>query len=199
MKNQKQKFNFKPLTVMLALSVLLFFGNSAEYLYAQEPAPNDTPEDEEDVNVVCQERMKEFAANELQRYMEWMEMHFQNRGSTTTLLDDAVGRYKQLRVALINEYDKYIPQEYALLLTEGLERSECRQIVDDKLEEAKRLLESKSKKTSTVKKVTALLDKYQVINGKLSKLSRDYVTMRKHLDTFAAKLPCYIKRSCNKS
>jgi hypothetical protein len=206
MKKQKQKFNFKPLAVMLALSILLFFGNSAEYLLAQGPgygspgaAPDDIPEDEEEANVVCQDNMDDFASNELMLYMEWMETHFQNKSSTTTLLDDAVGKYKQLRTTLIIEYDKYIPHQYGLLLIEGLERSECRQIVDDTLEEAKRLLERKSKTTSNVKKVTALLNKYQEINGKLSKLSRDFVTMRKHLDTFAAKLPCYIKRSCNKS
>ena len=83
-------------------------------------------------------------------------------------------------------------------MSEGLELGECRDILEKALRSARDTLEQKAITTSTVKKTTALLQKYQSINGQLRNLYQSFITMKKHLDTFADKLPCYISKQCNK-
>jgi hypothetical protein len=82
-------------------------------------------------------------------------------------------------------------------MVEGLEPGACLKIVDDTLALARRELQMRAVQTSTVKKTTALIQKYQQINDRLGGLNLTFLSMKAYLDTFAAKLPCYIKNSCN--
>ena len=206
----KQKFAFKPLTWMLAMAIVFFFGSATGYLQtAPPPAPAPTPAgtstqedaqkpDERDINIICQDEFQIFTNERMKEYREWLERHFQNKSSTASLLTVGIGRYEELRKTLMDKSYTYVPHQNALQLTEGLEQAACRKIADTALKEAKRLLESKSRTTSAVKKSTILLNKYQEMNDKISKLSKDFLQMKAYMDTFATKLPCYIKRSCNK-
>lgn len=203
MYNLKQKFAFKPLTWMVAMAIVFFFGNATGYLANGDSEPSTQENSQEDsanpdINIVCQDEFKKFTDERMKEYREWIEKHFQNKSSTSSLLTDGIGKYEELRKTLMDESYTYLPQQNALQLTEGLEGPACRKIADDALKEAKRLLESKSRTTSAVKTSTILLNKYQEINDKLSKLAKDFLQMKAYLDTFSAKLPCYIKRSCNK-
>ncbi len=199
-KNKKKIFH--PSVITLLLVTVMIFGNSTDFLYAQqgvtEPAESGTELNKEQVNVRCEEEMTPFTNEKMAEYREWMDQHFQNKSSTTSLLTKGIGRYKQLRTTLYNELYFYMPQQNALILTEGLEGPACRRIVEKALAEAKREIDSRARSTSAVKKSTVLLTKYQEINDKIEKLTSDYLQMKAYLDTFAAKLPCYINRSCNK-
>lgn len=200
MDNLKQKFAFNPLTWMLAMAIVFFFGNATGYLQ-ESGQPESAPQESvntQDINIVCQDEFKKFTDERMKEYREWLERHFQNKSSTSSLLTDGIGRYEELRKTLMDKSYTYVPHQNALQLTEGLEQSTCRKIAEDALKDAKQLLESKSRTTSAVKRSTILLNKYQEMNDKLSKLAKDFLQMKAYLDTFAAKLPCYIKRSCNK-
>ncbi|MCA9373664.1 MAG: hypothetical protein R3B71_00655 [Candidatus Gracilibacteria bacterium] len=193
--------HFHPTAVMIALVILLCAGNSVQFLQAQQtptdiPAQSAAPEGEE--NSFCQADLTAFLATEVPRYNEWMESHFNNKSSTTSLLDDAFARYTDFRASLYGRYNNYFPYQGALQLSEGLELGECRDILEKALRSARDTLEQKAITTSTVKKTTALLQKYQSINGQLRNLYQSFITMKKHLDTFADKLPCYISKQCNK-
>lgn len=199
---QKMREALKPLSVTLALAMILFLGNSVEFLRAQESggggngAAPEAAENQE--NVVCQQQMELFILDEEPKYNQFMESHFNNKSSTGTLLSDAFGKYQQYRTMLYDHYAQYFPQQYALQLTEGIEPGDCLRLVEDALSRARNIIEQKARTTSTVKKTTALLQKYKDINDQMATLVQSFMTMKKHLDTFADKLPCYVRRSCNK-
>lgn len=196
---KKQKFELKPLTMTLALVVVFFLGNSVEFLRAQDaPGYGGSNGAAPEENVDCITDMKKYIAEQSPRYGDWMESHFNNKSSSSSLLDDAFARYGELRRSLYERYETYGPTQSALFLTEGLEPGECRKLVEDELDNAKRMLEQKALTTSTVKKTTILISKYQEMNGQLRNLYQSFITMKKHLDTFSDKLPCYIRKGCNK-
>ncbi len=193
--------NPKKLVVTVLLAGMLVFGNGL-VLWAQ-PDPSSTaaqgiaPEGAE--NIVCQAEMELYLQGELKSYRAWLEQHFQNKSSTASLLDSALGRYSQFREGAYKHYEKYFPHQGALQLTEGLEPGACRKMIEDATATARRLLESKARSTSAVKKTTALIGKYQEINGKLRLLNQTFLTMKAYLTTFSDKLPCYVSKACNKS
>jgi hypothetical protein len=199
-----ENYNSKFKTAVIAIALVLIFiaGNSYGVIQAQNatpPAPNyGTTTAAPGENVVCQDVMGKFADVEMGRYRDFMTTNFQNKSSTSSLLDTAFARYKELRTALYNKYFTFFPQQGALQLTEGLEPGDCLKIVQDSLAEARRELGRRALQTGTVRKTTALVDKYQEINAQLRVLNRSFLTLKSYLDTFAQKLPCYIKKSCNK-
>jgi len=200
MYKQRNKITFNPLAVMLVLACVFFFGNSVEFLSAAESdtttqnTTNSTP----GVNVVCQEEMGKFLEVEFGLYKEWMERHFENKSSTSSLTDDAIAKYEEFRALVMDEYRKHAPFAGALQLTEGLEFGACLSQVNKKLSEARREVENRARSTSTVKQTTALIDKYQQINSQLGAMSKDVLTMKAYLDSFADQVPCYISKNCNK-
>lgn len=197
---------FKTLAVTAVIAAVFLFGSSVNLMHAQT-APNygnQAPTTQagsvppEQVTTVCTIEMQKFADVEMGNFRTFITTNFQNKSSTGSLLEIAIGRYRELRTALYNKYATFYPHQGALLLTEGLQPGACMKIVDDTLTQARRELQMRAVQTSTVKKTTALIEKYQQINDKLGNLNRTFLSMKAYLDTFAAKLPCYINKSCNK-
>jgi hypothetical protein len=197
---------FKMLAVTAAIAAVFLFGSSVDLINAQT-APNygNTPTSPpapgtsaEDVKTICTIEMQKVADVELGNYRTFITTNFQNKSNTGSLLEIAVSRYRQLRKTLYDKYATFYPHQGALILTEGLQPGACMAIVDDTLSLARRELQMRAVQTSTVKKTTALIEKYQQINEKLGNLNRTFLSMKAYLDTFASKLPCYIKKSCNK-
>lgn len=197
MKNKILK-HVRPVTIMVALMILMVFSNSTEFSYAvPSPTPTDAPEPKMPT-AYCVVNMGKFIEVESGKYRKWMKQHFENKSSTTSLLDTAFGKYSEFRKSLYIEYAKYYPQQGALQLSEGLAPNECLNNIDKALVDARSTLRNMATSTSTVKKTTALLTKYQDINAQLRNLDQSFLTMKKHLDSFADALPCYISKACNK-
>lgn len=154
------------------------------------------PEGQE--NVFCQAQMKAFLDTEFAEYGKFLDTHFQNKSSTATLLDDAFAHYRGFRDDVMNKYATFSPQNGALQLLESVDADSCQKMVEDTLGAARQMLMRLATSTSGVKKTTALITKYQQINDKLRLLQQNFLTMKAYLDTFATKLPCYVKKSCNK-
>jgi hypothetical protein len=197
---------FKTLAVTIAVAAVFLFGSSVDLLRAQTapsytspsapaPAPGASAAE---VSGVCTVEMQKFSDVEIGKFRDFITTNFQNKSSTGSLLEIAVGRYRELRTALYNKYSTFYPHQGALLLTEGLQPGACLKIVEDTLTQARRELQMRAVQTSTVKKTTALIEKYQQINDKLGNLTRTFLSMKAYLDTFASKLPCYINKACNK-
>lgn len=199
----QHRLSTKNFTVMLLLAFTLFFGNSFGELKAQ-PAPNPTgapngaaPEGT-DTNVVCQYEMGRYMESEKTRFSEFLTTNFQNKSGTGSLLPIAFAKYREVRDAAYAKYATFYPQQGAYQLTEGVETGACLKTMEDALELMRRELTTRAMQTSTVRKTTALLQKYQKINTQLRVLNRTFLTMKSFLDTFSQKLPCYLKSSCNK-
>jgi hypothetical protein len=200
MNEQKPKFRTVALTIAIAL---IFVAVNAVNVIQAQPAATGTgaPEGavpDEQAEAACSETMAKFADYELGRFREFIRGNFQNKSSTSSLLEAGFSRYKEFRTSLYNKYYTFFPQQGAFQLTEGIGSNACMSVVSDFLSKARNELQSRAVQTSTVKKTTALISKYQQINSKLATLTRTFMTMKAYLDTFADKLPCYIKKSCNK-
>jgi len=203
----KQPGSHSKLALTVALALTLCLGSSFEVLRAQQ-APtygytstarqSNSQQTTAETNVICQAEMQQFANQQLLDFRAFITTNFQNKSNTGSLTDTAIARYKQMRKAMYNKYATYFPQEGALMLTEGLEPGACMGIIDDTLSLARREIGARAVKTSSVKKSTALIDKYQQINNQLGNLNMTFLQMKGLLDTFSAKLPCYISKSCNK-
>lgn len=202
---QKLKSVFNPLPVTIALIVIFVIGNSFSVIQAQ---PADTGNgaldgqedtDQEQENVVCQIEMGKFLDTEFKKYLDFMDTNFQNKSSTGSLLDLGFDRYREFRNTVMKEYSKYSPQQSASQLTEGLEPGACMEVVENKLNDARRTLKNVAAQTSAVKETTALITKYQDINNQLRVLNQSFLAMKSYLTTFSDKLPCYVKKGCTKS
>ena len=203
MENQNQ---IRTLVVTATIAAVFLFGSSIDVMRAQT-APNygntsaatqagNVPQ--EQVNAVCQVEMQKFADVELGNFRSFITTNFQNKSNTSSLIDIAIGKYKETRTALYNKYFTFYPHQGALLLTEGIEPGACEKIVQDTLSLARRELKMRAMQTSAVKKATALIEKYQQINDMLGTLNRTFLNMKAYLNTFVTKLPCYVSKSCNK-
>ncbi len=204
------KLELKTLPVTVMLAAMLFFGNSVSMIQAQPNygGGNGTPPGNvppEQALGACQLAMGNFKQHDggfvdiqLTSFRSFLATNFQNKSSTSSLLETAFARYREFRSALYTKYNSYMPQQGASQLTEGLGSNACFTAVQDALDAAQNELQQRAVQTSTVKKTTALISKYQQINAKLATLNRTFITMKTYLDTFAAKLPCYIVKGCNK-
>jgi len=196
------QLKIKPLTVTVLLGVLLFFGNSLRPTEAQVAGGGTVPypfiDPSVEVNYLCEPEMKDFASKELAEFRTFMETNFQNKSSSQSLLTVALGKYRELRNELNIAYGKYSPNFGSLQLTTGIEPGKCRQIINQTLVDAKLLLKIHAVRTSGVKKSTALLQKYQQINAELANLFQQFLYLKANLDTFAGKVPCYVKQGCVK-
>ena len=195
------KLSTKNFTIMVLMAFTLFFGNSFGDLKAQtDPggAPNGSAPEGTDANIVCQYEMGKYMEAEKSRFSEFLTTNFQNKSGTGSLLPIAFGKYREVRDGAYSKYATFNPHQGAFQLTEGIETGSCQKTMEDALELMRRELTTRAQQTSTVRKTTALLQKYQKINTQLRVLNRTFLTMKSFLDTFSQKLPCYLKSSCNK-
>ncbi len=175
---------------VIALIFMPFFGNFfVDAKAAVLPAGNNK----------CESEIKGLAADQLKDFRDFLEKNFQNKSSTSSLLPLVLGKYREMRRELYNIHNQYYPNQGAAQSVVGLEPAGCLKIVEDTLTDARILLRKQAVKTSGVKKTTALIEKYQAINDMLSGLHQQFVLLKGYLDTFANKLPCYVKNQCLKS
>lgn len=151
-----------------------------------------------EANNACEAEMNDFAEKLFQDYLNFVELNFQNKSSTSSLMDTAIGKYREMRHNLYTAYYQYFPNEGSFILATNPEPSTCLKIIEDTLFAAKTVLKKHAVKTSTVKKATAILEKYQALNNQIGELHRQFMFMRAYLDNFATKLPCYVKSACVK-
>jgi hypothetical protein len=197
---QKSTKNF---TIMVLLAFMLFFGNSFGELKAQPAptpsgAPNGAAPEGTDANVVCQFEMGKYMEATKSSFRDFLTTNFQNKSGTGSLLATAFAKYREVRDGAYAKYAAFYPQQGAFQLTEGIETGACQKTMETGLEDMRRELTTRAQQTSTVKKTTALLEKYQKINTQLRVLNSSFLKMKSFLDTFSQKLPCYLKDSCNK-
>jgi len=203
MKNPFTTIKIKPFTLAVVLGVLLLFGNSLKPTEAQLagnntiPYPFSSPATDATTNL-CQPGMKDFASKELQNFNQFLDTNFQNKSSTISLLNVAMGKYRNLRTELYTAFGQYSPNVGSAITVSDSELSKCQDIINQTLSDAKNLLKIHAVRTSGVKKSTALLEKYKQINAQLADLFQQFVYMRSYLDTFAGKMPCYPKSGCVK-
>lgn len=209
MSDQKPHNFFLPVaTIFLAMTI--FFGNSVQILEAQPAgatpsgeqqsannpsnSASNSAQSDTSVNNPCQPMIKKLAVDQLKDFRDFLEINFQNKSSTSSLLGGALDKYREIGREMMNAYAKYYPNQGSSQLLAALEPGTCLKIIEDTLADAKVLLKLHAMRTSGVKKSAALLEKYQSINGQLSDMSRQFTNLKSLMDAFSQKLPCYVKK-----
>jgi len=201
---------FHPMVITINLAILLFIGNAGTLLNAQTGSTDTTaaptgeaqvPANEAQLETECQTKINEFVDVKFKEFQGKMENHFKSKDSTTSLLDDAILEYENYKKSLYDELYKFendhnpgASQDYQLNFL-----TNCRSTVEKSIQDARIMLGDRAETTSGIKKTTAFLEKYKEINGKLRNLDMEFIKMQTNLATFAQKLPCYIKKACNRS
>ncbi len=204
MKKLVPQLKINPATLTVVVAVLFFFGNSlvmptqAEENAGSGSVPYPFQGSTEEATGLCEPEMKVFASKELEDFRNFMETNFQNKSSTASLLENAIGKYRELRTEMYTAFSKFYPKMLSLQVTTGVEPNRCKQIIETTLSDARLLLKKHAVRTSGVKKSFALLQKYQQINAQLANLFQQFVYTKAYLDTFSTKLSCFPKTGCVK-
>lgn len=202
----ENKKYFWAVLLLMALALLIFLSPYERVTYAKTSDSDFTGLNipppfqglSSKVNAKCEPEMQDFADKLLKDYRDFQELNFQNKSSTGSLMEPAMSKYKELQHNLYTAYYKYYPNEGAYIITTGTQPGSCLKIVETTLSDARTVLKKHALRTSSVKKSTALLEKYQAINAQLGTLHRQLLYTKAYLGTFATKLPCYVKKACVK-
>lgn len=134
-------------------------------------------------------RTLEFAA--------FLDAHFQNKDSNTSLIGGAVDAYKAYKDAIYNELGKYETGVGTQTQEQLKSLDSCLRLADQKVLEAKDMLKKHIATTGRIKQQTILLEKYQAINNKLDAMNMLIARIVGSFATFKEKLPGFLK-DCNK-
>jgi hypothetical protein len=146
----------------------------------------------------CQETLVPLYDIETMTFLMFLDTTFQNKSSTSSLVNIAIARYAEYKKAIRSYYKKLSP-EYTV--DEGAQvfkdqfnvYSLCGTISDSYLDLAKQHMIEHIKNNVATKKTTMLLEKYQSINDKLRDLNMEIAEMYSFFVTFKNKLPFFVE------
>lgn len=196
------------LTVLFSLVLMVGFTGHWQFSEAQQNPPvdagNDSVQGDEnaegagvEAETKCITDLQTFGEPEMVKYRQFMEEHFANKNSTTSLLDKGIDRYVQLENDFRTKYEEIFQAQVgnsgARNYLQGQYFSACQQVLDDYLSEGRKLVEMRATTTSTIKKTSVFVEKYKQINAKLREMNLEVLRMSVNISTFEQKLPCYLK------
>ncbi len=190
--------DLRTLAMTVACALFLFCGNAVSIVTAQTGGSGTQTSGQPEQEKNCATEMRVTIAEETKAYRTFMDTNFQNKSSTASLLAAGVQRYEEFMQKLSDKYKKEcLVQGLYLQSSESAKIAEASRLIDDAQMEARSLLSRKATTTSSVKQTTALMDKYKIINDKLTVMNKTFMLFKSYMDTFALKVPCYIKDRCN--
>lgn len=213
----KKKYNLKAieqLAITISLMLILLVGNSLNYVEvssAEEPntdianAPIVAVEGSKEevskiTNIECQTKLAEFADPEFDKYKKFMEDNFQNKSTTSSLMDLAIQRYDKFKTDIRSQLELMIGRQLNVAQASGSSDAtqlngldNCEKQANDYINNAAKLLQMRAVTTSGIKKASIFVEKYQQVNGKLRDMEQDIMRMVTNISSFQQKLPCYLK------
>lgn len=201
----------KYLRKFVVILILLVIGSGNLSAFAQEDvAQGDFPEPlEEELKKLklsilkaslgeCQEKLVPIYDIEIMKFMKFLETNFQNKSSTSSLVNIAIARFSQYKRVLESEFAMLAPKystsegvkEYE---TEFAAYGRCKEITELYTNLAKEHMVRHIKNTSAQKKTTLLLEKFKAINSKLRDLNMEIAEMYSFFMTLRNKLPGFLK------
>lgn len=201
-KKTKQQF-LNPLAITIGLIVLFTVINAIGAVSAQDAASGGTTGTSSGTTSTANEQscidgMTPFIAQQTASYYGFLEQTFQNKDSSSSLVDTSVEKYREFRKSLINKWYTYFPQGGQFFSIANLEPGQCMAMIDQALSEARRAIQEKATTTAVVKQTSALLEKYQSLNSELRDLADTMVKFKANLDVFTNKVACFVKSGCTK-
>ena len=191
-----------PFSVTVSLIVLFTIVNAVGVIKATPDAtstsqPTSTSSDP-NTEQLCTDGMRPFIAEQTNNYYQFLEQTFQNKDSSSSLVDISTEKYREYRKILTDKWQTYYPQGGQTFAIAGVEPGACRALVDEALSEARMAIQQKATTTAVVKETSALLEKYQSINSELRDLADTVIKFKANLDVFTNKVACFVKSGCTK-
>ncbi len=130
---------------------------------------------------------------ELKQFLEFLEVNFQNKSSSSSLTNIAIARYQNFKENLNNLFAKVnvndAGQEYLAIQAAY---ATCGEIKNEYFDKAKKVMIDHIKKTTAIKTTTIMLEKYQSINSKLRDMNTSISQMYGYFMSFKSMLPGFV-------
>lgn len=144
--------------------------------------------------------MQDFINEENIKFISFLERNFLNESADTSLMNIAVARYKEYKIALDTRLQELNPDnpnggtsgEASLYLEELNSYYDCLEMTENAKTFIKGYMISHIKKNSSQKKTIIMVEKYQAINLKLRDLHFEIARMYALFETFKNKLPFFL-------
>jgi len=139
---------------------------------------------------------------ELQEFLSFLDMHYKNKSSNTSLNNIAIARYVDFKKNIESYFNQLHPGFVDDDTTEGIQELHayevCSAISDTYIDLAKERMIQHIKNSTAQKKTMIMLDKYKSINEKMRDLHMQVSKMYGLINTFKAKLPGFISQCITK-
>ncbi len=139
---------------------------------------------------------------ETTKFLQFLDQHFQNKSSDSTLVNTAMARFYTYKKILQLEYAKIQPNVNAESATEGEEAlaqyAKCGEMTNAYIEKAKEKMMQRILDSNAQKKATIIVEKYKAINRQLGGLGVNMAYLYGYFKTFENKLPGFLGQECMK-
>lgn len=151
----------------------------------------------------CHENLVQAYDLELTEFLIFLKTNFENKSANSTLVNIAIQRYSEYKIRLQDIFallkaDVIIAGDTNQYRRELESYGNCRKVMDDYISLAKTKMIEHIKNTSSQKKTTIMMEKYQAINERLADLNMEMAKLYANFVQFKNKLPFYNK-NCVKS
>lgn len=157
--------------------------------------------------IFCRERLVPLYDIETFKFFEFLDEHFKNESSTSTLLNTAIRRYRGYKAKLREYYNELNPSTAAQgagvvrgeaasdqLLNDAAKYEECAELTQVYIDLAKEQMIRHIQRTGVKKNTTIYVQKYQALNARLRDLNVDIAKMLANYSTLNNKLPAFTQQ-----
>lgn len=151
----------------------------------------------------CHENLVQAYDLELTEFLIFLKTNFENKSANSTLVNIAIQRYSEYKIRLQDLFallkaDVIIAGDTNQYRRELESYSNCKKVMDDYISLAKTKMIEHIKNTSSKKKTSIMMEKYEAINERLADLNLEMAHLYANFVQFKNKLPFYNK-NCVKS
>jgi hypothetical protein len=145
----------------------------------------------------CISGMSSIIDSRKKMFFQYLEDHFKNNKQDSELVDDAVNAYRDYKEELWSQLEQF--KHGRAPNAEQLDNLDaCIRLIEIATLEAKDLLKMRARSSMRFKNTSILLEKYKVINNKLSGLNFMLAQIVAAFKTFNNKMPCFVKNCLTK-
>ncbi|MBN1494321.1 hypothetical protein JW911_01135 [Candidatus Peregrinibacteria bacterium] len=175
------------ITVLIA-AVGIFIQLNSSAIHAQTGTGSDG-----NIDIKCMTDIKPYLDDKNKKFREYLNEHFQNKSTNTSLLDLALKRLELHKKDLRDKFASYYPQSGFELQSKVLDTLACYQMVEDEIRFSEELLKKYFTQTSTIKTSSAIMEKIQNINKKLDELNTSITQLYSKWENLKNIVPCLIE------
>ncbi|MFA5820928.1 MAG: hypothetical protein WC873_02395 [Candidatus Gracilibacteria bacterium] len=141
------------------------------------------------------------------QFLQFLDQHFQNKSSDSTLVNTALARYYTYKKILLEDYARIQPNVNAIATDteantkykEALDQyAKCGEMTKAYINLAREKMMQRILDSNAQKKATVIVEKYKAINRQLGGLGVNMAYLYGYFKTFENKLPGFLGNECMK-